>query len=286
MTPRRRLIVAADDFGMSPGVNAGILRAHRAGILTETSLMVRGAAAEEAVALAREAPSLGVGLHLALLQGHSASPPREIPLLVDSDGRFSDNPIWSGLRYFFVPGIREQLRREITAQLDAFAATGLPLSHVDGHVTIHMHPCVLVALLEVAEHYGVRALRLPRDPLGPALRWDRRHAPRKVFEGLAFGALARWGGPRIRAAGLRTPDQMFGMHQTGVVTEDYLLHLIATLPPGTSEVYCHPAVVDAEARRWRPADYRSEDELAALCSPRVRAAIDAAGIELIGYRDL
>ena len=83
------------------------------------------------------------------------------------------------------------------------------------------------------------------------------------------------------------PDRMFGMHQTGAVTEDYLLHLIETLPPGTSEVYCHPAeTVDDEARRWRPADYRSDAELAALCSPRVRAAIDAAGIELIAYRDL
>src|SRR5205085_8194739 len=141
----------------------------------ETSLMVRGAAAEEAVALARATPSLSVGLHLTLLQGQCAAPPREIPLLVDAAGRFSANPVWSGMRYFFVPGIRAQLRREITAQLDAFAATGLPLSHVDGHLTIHMHPSVLAILLEVAPRYGIGALRLPRDPLGPALRWDRRH---------------------------------------------------------------------------------------------------------------
>lgn len=286
MSPRRRLIVAADDFGMSPGVNAGILRAHREGILTETSLMVRGAAAAEAVALARATPSLGVGLHLTLLQGHCAAPPAEVPLLADRDGRFSDHPVWTGMRYFFVPGIRAQLRREIAAQLDAFAATGLALSHVDGHLTIHMQPCVLAALLELAPRHQLRALRVPRDPLGAALRWDRRHAPRKAFEAIAFGGLVRWGAPRIRAAGLRTPDHMFGMHQTGAVTEDYLLHLIATLPPGTSEVYCHPAVVDDEARRWRPAEYRSDAELAALCSPRVRAAVDAAGIELITYRDL
>ncbi|HSP95815.1 MAG TPA: hopanoid biosynthesis-associated protein HpnK [Candidatus Dormibacteraeota bacterium] len=287
MTARRRLIVAADDFGMSPGVNAGILCAHREGILTETSLMVRGAAVDEAVALARATPSLGVGLHLTLLQGHCTAPANEIPLLVDADGRFSDNPVWTGMRYFFVPGIRAQLRREITAQLDAFAATGLPLSHVDGHLTIHMHPNAIAVLLEVAERYRVRALRVPRDPLAAALRWDRRHAARKLFEGIAFGSLARWAAPRIAAGGLRMPDRMFGMHQTGAVTEDYLLHLIATLAPGTSEVYCHPAAtVDDEALRWRPADYHSDAELAALCSPRVRAAIDASGIELIGYRDL
>ena len=287
MTARPRLIVAADDFGMSPGVNAGILRAHREGILTETSLMVRGAAVEEAVALARDTPSLGVGLHLTLLQGHCTAPPAAIPLLVDADGRFSDNPVWTGMRYFFVPGIREQLRREITAQLEAFTATGLPLSHVDGHLTIHMHPSVVAILLDVAARYGVRAVRVPRDPVGAALRWDRRHAVRKLFEAVSFGGLVRHAAPLIAAAGLRMPDQMFGMHQTGTVTEDYLLHVIATLPPGTSEVYCHPAaVVDDEARRWRPADYRSDAELAALCSPRVRAALDAAGVELIAYRDL
>lgn len=287
MNARRRLIVAADDFGLSPGVNAGILRAHRDGILTETSLMVRGAAVQEAVELARATPTLGVGLHLTLVQGHCAAPPAEIPVLAGADGRFSDNPVWTGMRYFFTPGARAQLRREITAQLDAFAATGLPLSHVDGHLTIHMHPIALAALLEVADRYRIRAVRLPNDPLGPALAWDRRHAARKLFEAAAFGGLARWGHPRLRRAGLRTPDRMYGMHQTGVVDEAYLLHLIATLPPGTSEIYCHPAeTVDAEARRWRPAEYRSDTELAALCSPRVRAAIDEAGIELIAYRDL
>ena len=287
MTARRRLIVAADDFGMSPGVNAGILRAHREGILTETSLMVRGAAMAEAVALARATPSLGVGLHLTLLQGHCVAPPAEIPVLVDAAGRFGDDPVWTGMRYFFVPGARPQVRHEIAAQLDAFAATGLPLSHVDGHLTIHMHPVALGALLDLAPRYGLRAVRVPRDPLGAALRWDRRHAARKLFEAGAFGGLARWATPRLVAAGLRMPDRMFGMHQTGAVTEDYLLHLIETLPPGTSEVYCHPAeTVDDEARRWRPADYRSDAELAALCSPRVRAAVAAAGIELIGYRDL
>lgn len=283
----RRLIVAADDFGMSPAVNAGILRAHREGILTEASLMMRGAAVTEAVALARATPTLGVGLHLTLLQGSCTAPAAELPLLVDGDGRFPDDPVWTGMRYFFTPGARAQIRREIVAQLDAFAATGLPLSHVDGHLTIHMHPIALAVLLDVAPRYGLRALRLPHDPLGAALRWDRRHAPRKLFEGAVFGGLARWARPRLARAGLRHPDRVYGMHQTGCIDEAYLLHLAAMLPSGVSEVYAHPAAaVDAEARRWRPADYASEAELAALCSPRVRAALAAAGIELIRYSEL
>src|SRR5690606_30174316 len=134
-------------------------------------------------------------------------------------------PVWTGMRYFFTPGARAQVRREIIAQLDAFAATGLPLSHVDGHLTIHMHPVALEVLLEVAPRYGLRALRLPNDPLADALRWDRRAAARKLFEAAAFGGLARWARPRVARAGLRHPDRVYGMHQTGHVDEAYLLHL-------------------------------------------------------------
>src|SRR5258705_420029 len=97
---------------------------------------------------------------------------------------------------------------------------------------------------------------------------------------------ARWPTPRVERGGLRHPERMFGLHQTGHVAEDYVLSVLAGLPQGGSEIYCHPALIDDEARRWRPADYESEQELAALTSPRVRQAIAAAGIELITYRDL
>lgn len=283
---RTRLIVAADDFGMSAGVNQGVLHAHRDGILGDASLMVNGAAFEEAVELARGAPSLSVGLHLMLLQGRATLPPGEIPLLVDRDGMFGMWPIWNGLRYFFLPGIRAQLRREIAAQLDKFAATGLALSHVDGHLTIHMHPTVLGILLDLAARYGIRAVRLPREPLRPALRFDRRHAGRKLFEATVFHLLSRSAEKRLARAGIRFPDRMFGLHQTGHVHEEYLLAVLRDLPPGVNEIYCHAAVVDEEARRWRPADYESERELVALTSPRVRRAFEEASIERYSYRQL
>ncbi len=284
MSAQRRLIVAADDFGMSAGVNAGIVRAHRDGILTDASLMVNGQAFAEAVALARAHPALSVGLHLMLVQGRAAAPPHEIPLLAGADGRFGDHPIGAGMRYFFTPGVQSQLRREVIAQLDRFRATGLPLSHVDGHLTIHMHPVVLDILIDLRDRYGIRAVRLPREPLAPALRYDRRHLLRKLFEATAFNSLSRWALPRLARAGLRYPDRMFGLHQTGHVSEEYLLTVLADLPPGTNEIYCHPAVTDDEARRWRPADYASEQELAALTSARVRDAVERGGIELITYR--
>lgn len=282
----RRLIVSADDFGMSAGVNAGILRAHTAGILTETSLMVTGRAVDDAVALARATPTLSVGLHLVLAQGHAASMAARVPRLVDAGGEFGTNPIGAGMRYFFTPGIRAELRREVAAQLEAFLATGLPLSHVDGHVTVHMHPVIVDILVDLCARHGVRAVRLPREPLGAALRYDRRHLARKLFEGAAFTILSGWAAPRLHRAGLRHPDRIYGLHQTGHVDEDYVLSVLDALPSGTSEIYCHPALLDDEARRWRPSDYASEQELAALTSPRVRAAIAQRGIELISYRDL
>lgn len=282
----RRVIFSADDFGMSAGVNEGIVRAHRDGLLSEAGLMVNGAAFAQAVELARAHPGLGVGLHLVLVQGRATSPPAQIPALVDANGYFRNAPIACGLRYFFQPGVREQLRREIAAQLEKFAASGLPLSHVDGHLTIHMHPTVNDLLIELAAEFGIRAMRLPRDPLAAALRFDGAHRLRKTFEAAAFGALSRRAAPRLAAAGIRFTERTLGLHQTGDVSENYLLHVLDELPTGVTEIYSHAAVVDTEAAAWRPPQYRSEEELRALTSARVRAALAERGIQVVGYRDL
>src|ERR1700675_4197556 len=122
-TTVRRLIVSADDFGLSPGVNAGILTAHRDGILTDASLMVSGAACAEAVELARATPRCSVGLHLVLVQGRATAPPHAVPGLVDRDGMFRNQPVLNGFRYFFTPGMRAQLACEIRAQLDRYLST-------------------------------------------------------------------------------------------------------------------------------------------------------------------
>jgi hopanoid biosynthesis associated protein HpnK len=283
---KRKLILSADDFGMSPGVNRGIIRAHREGVLTAASLMVNGAAFEEAVDLARANPELGVGLHLVLVQGRSTTAPGEIPALVDAAGHFGTHPIWCGMRYFFQPGVRAQLRREIESQLEKFAATGLPLSHVDGHLTIHMHPVVNDILIDLAAPYGIRAMRLPRDPLVPALRFDRRYFTRKTFEATVFNLLSRRAAARLAASGIRHSDRTYGLHQTGQISEDYLLHVVRDLPPGVTELYGHVAEDDEEAQAWRPPHYDSAGELRGLTSPRVRDAIAAADIELSRYRDL
>lgn len=285
----RRLVVSGDDFGAAPEVNAGILRAHRDGILTSTSLMVTGDAVAPAVAEARATPSLAVGLHLVLAQGRPAAPPAAIPRLVNARGAFEDTPVLNGFRYAWAwcsRAGRDQLRRELRAQLDAFVATGLPLAHVDGHLNMHLHPLVLPLLLELAPAYGIRAMRLSRESLSAALRWDRRHRLRKTSEGVVFHALAAFAAPRLRAAGIVSTERVYGMHQTGHIDEAYVLHLLAALPPGTSELYCHPAIGRAAAMAVWQHGYDHAGEVAALTSPRVRAAVAAAGVRLATYRDL
>jgi len=262
------------------------MRAHRDGVLTDASLMVNGAACDEAVELARATPGLSVGLHLVLLQGRATLPPSAIPGLVDAAGMFRNSPVAVGFRYFFTPGLHLQLEREICAQLEKYLDTGLPLSHVDGHLNIHVHPTVVNILIRVAARYGIRAVRLPREPLDVSLRLDGRERLRKLAESLAFRRLTAFAAPRLAACGIRSPDQMFGLHQSGHVTEPYLLGVIDALQPGVTEIYSHASLVDAEARRWRPANYESEGELAALTGPRVRAALSEHGIALTSYRAL
>jgi chitin disaccharide deacetylase len=285
----RQLVVSGDDFGAAEAINAAIARAHRDGILTSTSLMVTGDAAADAVAVARANPTLAVGLHLVLAQARPAAPASAIPRLVDARGRFGDDAVRAGMHYAAVAlgrTGRAQLRREIAAQLDAFVATGLELAHVDGHLNMHLHPMVLAILLELAPRYGIRAMRLTRESLGSALRHDRRHMLRKTGEGLVFRALAAWAAPQLRAAGIVTTDRVYGMHQTGHVDEAYLLRLIPALPPGASELYCHPAIGQPPAMAGLQPGYDHAGELAALVSPRVRACVQASDVRLVSYAEL
>jgi len=145
---------------------------------------------------------------------------------------------------------------------------------------------VLPILRELAPRYGIRAMRLSREDLGAALRYDRSHFPRKLGEGVVFHALAAYAAPRLRAAGIATADRVYGMHQTGHVDERYLLALVSALPPGLSELYCHPAEGVAPAMAPYQQGYDHAGELAALTSARVREAVRARGVELVSYAQL
>ena len=270
----RRLIVNADDFGRSASINAAVIRAHREGILTSASLMVNEPACAEAVALAKENPRLGVGLHLALVVGKSARPPAEISGLVNERGEFSDNPVAAGCRFFFSGKLEQQLHDEITAQFEKFRATGLLLDHVNGHLNIHLHPTVFSILMANAEKWGIRHLRLTCDPLRLNLKLASGRLAYRFSHAAIYWLLAWRARAALRRKNIRHTARVFGLLQNARVDETFVLKLLAQLPPGDSELYSHPSLDEFK------------NEFAALVSPRVKELGARQNIQLIRYQDL
>jgi hopanoid biosynthesis associated protein HpnK len=250
---------------MSPEVNEAVERAHQDGVLTAASLMVSGAAAREAVAIARRLPTLRVGLHLVLLEGRPTLRPQQIPDLVQPNGHLRSDMVRLAFEFAGKPDMRRQLKREIAAQFAAFARIGLPLDHVNAHKHFHMHPLIAAQVIEVGRQFGMRALRVPREP-GHAM------AP-----GCAV-LLAQ-----ARRASLVTPDAVLGLRWTGQMTRERMLAAVEHLPDGMVEIYTHPATSDSFPGSAR--GYRYRDELAALVDRDVIAAVKRSGRSTGGYAD-
>jgi len=278
----KSLIINGDDFGISSATNHAILRAHREGILTSASLMVNGAAFEEAVALAKAHPSLSVGLHLVLVHGSATLPPSEIPDLVNEQGEFSENPAAAGMAYFFFPSLKAQIKKELEAQIKKFLSTGLPLAHLNGHINIHVHPTVLGVLLDLAGRYGVKKIRLPQEELFVTLRLDRSRWIEKLTQWTIFETLSLSARRRLKENGFRIPDRAYGLLEIGRMDEAYLLGLLDRIGEGCSEISFHLG----EAPKDWPAFYDSRQELSALLSEVVRDKIKQSGLKLISYVDL
>jgi hopanoid biosynthesis associated protein HpnK len=282
----RQLIVTGDDFGLAEPVNEAIERAHREGILTSASLMVAGAAAADAVARARRQPKLRVGLHLVLVEGRPVLPPAEIPDLVDASGEFRPDLVAAGFRFFFRPGVRGQLERELRAQFEAFAATGLVLDHVNAHNHMHLHPTVLGSVLKLGREYGLDAVRVPYEPPGPGARAAGGGRLRRSLEAAALAPWTRLLRSRLRRARIKTNDFVFGLADTGRMEEGLVLRLLRELPEGVTEMYFHAATRRCPEIDRTMAGYRHEEELAALTSERVRGALASLGIQPVAFGDL
>lgn len=276
-----QIIFNADDFGRSRNINAAVIQAHTQGVLTSASLMVAGNATQEAVTLARQTPTLAVGLHLVVACDKALLPPAEIPRIVDSQGYFPRNPLTLGLRYVFSEKARQELRREITAQFEYYASTGLPLGHVDGHIHMHIHPVVFEMLLPLAEQYGARGIRIPRDLLWPAVRYSRKRMGEKITWAIVFSLLCRWCINRLNRTRLMAARRVFGLMQTGEMQEDYVVALLKNLNVANAEFYFHPSTIfEGEILGPNPGD------LATLLSPRLRAVIQARGFQTASYATL
>ena len=280
----KQVIITSDDFGLSVGVNHAVEKGWQEGLLTCASIMPGGAAFEDALAVARRNPGLQVGLHLTLVQGRGVLPPEQIPGLVDAAGNLPGNPVAAGMRYFFEKSIRGQLEREIEAQIRAVRDGGVDLSHIDGHLNIHLHPTVFTILEKLMPRYGIRTFRLSRERLLHNVRHDRERLFGKGVERVIFGTLAASARPALDRLAIGYAAEVKGVLNSGRMTEEYILAIIDGLADGLSEIYFHPGCLpDAEITRRMP-DYRHELELAAITSPALRRRLTELDIRVTNYR--
>lgn len=276
----KRLVVTADDFGVAREVNQAVEQAHTRGVLTAASLMAGGGAIADAVERARRLPRLRVGLHVVLVEGRPVLPAAELPDLVGPDGLFRRDMVACAVDIFFKPAARRQLLAEVTAQFEAYASTGLPLDHVNTHKHFHLHPTIAGAILKVGRRFGLDAMRVPSEPRRVLRAAEPDAAVAPAYVTAPWSELVRL---RLRRAGVRTADHVFGLHWSGAVTAARLQGLIAHLPDGLTEIYTHPATADGFEGSAQ--GYRYTEEFAALTDPAVLAAVEASGATLGGFSD-
>jgi len=280
-----RLIVNADDFGASEEVNEGVIRGFREGVLTSCSLIVTGDAFVQAVQLARENPHLAVGIHLVVVSGRSVLTPLEIPSLVDNKGCFSNQPVLAGMKYYFLPQARQELKKELAAQFEKFHTSGLRCSHIDGHWHFHTHPVIFDLAIRMGKQYGVRQMRVPEDDLALALRFDPSSSAQKRLYGIVFKFLCNYMRRHLSQEGFSCTDRVYGFFETGRMNSTYFLWLLDQLCSETNEIYLHPAYhrndpTQTAAKNQCLAEYR------ALVDERVIRRIRQLGIHLTTYEAL
>lgn len=278
-TAGARLIVHADDFGLSEAVNRGVLAAHENGIVTSTSIMAGGDAFAHAVALAKSHPSLDVGVHLTLTEQRPVAD--SVPSLVDGQGRFAPHAAQFALRYLRGSVALADVRAELAAQIRRVREHGIAPSHLDGHQHVHVLPGVAGVVAELARENGIRAVRVPAERVHGYMFGDLSRLKR-VAEQLAVGALAGLS----PLAPLRRVDRFVGFYFGGRLTEQNLRTVLMRLPRrATVELMCHPGLDDPSGTHadW---GYSWAAETAALSSPAIRGLLAERGVQLIGYRDV
>jgi predicted glycoside hydrolase/deacetylase ChbG (UPF0249 family) len=281
----RQLVVNADDLGLTVGVNRGIFDAHDRGILTSASLFANAPATADAIRRVRVRPSLGVGVHLALVDGAPLLPPTRVPTLVEDDGRFRAS--W---KPFIVACLRgrvsfEEVERELTAQIERVRSEGIPLTHLDAHKHVHAFPPVFAIVARLADRFRIPVVRVPYERWSPV--WsdttERRTARRQALLNAATLPWARRDHRTAVMYGLRAP-QFVGRIHTGVLSADSFEGLVRGLRPVVTELMVHPGYVDDTLLQTHTRLLSSrEQEVQLLCAPDTLHLLIKEQIRLIRH---
>jgi hopanoid biosynthesis associated protein HpnK len=290
----RQLIVNADDFGLTAGVNRAIVEAHRDGVVSSTTLMASGAAFNDAVESARALPKLSVGCHVVLTDGAPVSPPGAVDTLLAIRSAEPEK-FYSSLSAFAARATlggfdREQLVAEITAQIRKIQATGLEVTHLDSHKHAHIFPEILAAMLRAARICGVPAIRSPFVPMKAIMAQQfagKRALLKRYGQVRILNTFARHFRRQTLRAGILAPDGVIGVIETGLLDAILLRQALTSLPEGTWELVCHPGYADADLRavHTRLIEAR-ERERNLLTSPELKDFLEKQKIRVISYREL
>jgi len=305
----RKLIVNADDFGLTAGVNRGIVEAHNSGVVSSATLMASGPAFADAVTAARSAPNLSVGCHVVLVDGTPVLPPDAVDTL-RAIRSAEPNRFYSSLSAFAARAMlggfdRDQLVAEVVAQIKKLQSAGIQVTHLDSHKHAHVFPEILAALLRAARICGVRAIRNPIVPvkaISAHIFKDKRELWKRYGQVRVLHTFSRQFHQRTKRAGLLTPDGVVGVIETGTrenpeggsaggsdVKSGYSSLLRATLsnlPEGTWEFVCHPGYNDDDLRATGTRLLASRDEERRLLTAvALRQFLDEQKIRVIGYRE-
>jgi predicted glycoside hydrolase/deacetylase ChbG (UPF0249 family) len=281
-----RLIINADDFGLTPGVNRAIEELHKAGALTSATLMATGAAFDDAVAVAHANPTLGIGCHIVLTDGVPLSPPDSIPTLLGPDGKTFRPSLLHFIQALLRGAIREEeIEREALAQIQKLQSADIQVTHLDTHKHTHLFPAVSRPLLRLAQQCSIRAVRNPFEPA-----WSSRLAPNALLRRIQFHLLSILGKKSFRAlpqlshGHVLTPDGTIGVSATGQLNATSLRVILHAMPEGTWELVCHPGYNDAALHAITTRLRASRDiEREALLHEIPQAACTLSNLELIHY---
>ena len=280
----KRLIINADDFGLCAGVNKAVAQAHTDGVLTSTTIMANMPAAAEAVEIAKQLPTLGVGVHLNLYEGRALSKDAGVDCLLDADGRFAYSPAKLSLLSIGLHGVRKAIRTELAAQIQWVIDNGLTPTHLDSHKHIHSFPAIFPLVCKLARQFGITAIRFTLE----LKQLCRMPWPLPSEDGRKRAKLIRIMAKlnHIQNRNLLKTDALLGVAHTGKIDANFFKAVSLYNPARTAEVMTHPGLPDGlDPEKTRLIKQRKV-ELEALCSERTKQYLKDAGIKLVHYGQL
>ncbi len=271
----KKIIINADDLGIAPGVNRGIVEAHLNGVLNSTSLMVNASFTEDAVRKVRQLPDLRVGLHISLIGGKPVCSAKELPTLTDQDGYFPKRGI--NLIWKLITGrVRlNDIAKEIRAQIELMKSFGFKIAHIDSHDHVHLFPPIMNIIIPLAKEFKISRIRIANQAI-----FVNRKLP-QILKSNLLSFLSYYSKKGLVNNNISFCEHSWGFAESGNLDEKALTRIIHSLGEGVNEVFCHPGYVDKELLSIFPVVYHWEEELKALTSPKIKALIVDCGVELL-----